>query len=51
LRRMLRMRDRWLTPWQMIWNRKSFSSSNQKQFLQWDAERKAIREKIKAHGK
>ena len=47
LRHMLRTRDRWLQPWHDIWNRRSFSFLNQRQFLQWDAERKAIRERIK----
>ena len=47
LRHMLRTRDRWLQPWQDIWQRRSFSDSNQRQFVQWDAERKAIRERIK----
>jgi hypothetical protein len=47
LRHMLRTRDRWLQPWQDIWKRRSFSFLNQRKFLQWDAERKAIRERIK----
>ena len=44
---MLRTRDKWLQPWQDTWKRKSFSDTNQRQFLQWDLERRAIREKIK----
>jgi hypothetical protein len=48
LRHMLRTRDRWLQPWQDIWKRRSFSFVNQKQYERWDAERRAIRERIKA---
>lgn len=47
LRHMLRIRDRWLQPWQDVWNRKSFSHKDQRQFVQWDSERQAIRERIK----
>jgi hypothetical protein len=47
LRKMLRDRDRLLTEWHTVWKRKHFAGINQKRCLQWDAERREIRERIK----